>query len=258
MTATNARLTWAILAVNVLFFLFLELRGGSQNAAVLVQYGAKFGPLIAEGEWWRLIAPVFMHIGAFHLLANSIGLIIFGSIVEGAFGRPAFIATYMVAGIAGNVASYAAGPTVGAGASGAIFGLLGAFGVYLYLNKSALGQAASSSLGGLGFILAINVIFGLITPGIDNMAHLGGLVAGAAMAGALSPRVRMEPIFWFGERPLYVRPRQEKPSPMLISLSVILALAALSLTTVLVNTTYPDDPTGRFGSTLAPHERLYT
>jgi membrane associated rhomboid family serine protease len=242
--------TWLLLAVNVGFFLLLEAAGGSEDGAVLVRYGAKYGPLIADGEYWRLVVPVFMHIGAFHLIANSVGLLVFGGIVERAFGWPAFAVIYLAAGIAGNVASYAAGPTVGAGASGAIFGLVGAFGVYLYQNRAALGRAARGSLGGLALIIGINVVFGLSTPGVDNWAHFGGIVAGAAMALRLAPRVGWQPVYGAGDRPLGAVPRSRRAEPVAVASAAVAAAIMVVFATVLIARTYPDR-TSTFAASLS-------
>ncbi|MDA1257318.1 MAG: rhomboid family intramembrane serine protease [Chloroflexi bacterium] len=225
---------WSVLAINVVYFLVLEAAGGSESVEVLIDYGAKYGPGIADGEYWRLILPVFMHIGAFHLIANSIGLLVFGGIVERSYGWRAFLAIYLTAGVAGNVASYAAGPTVGAGASGAIFGMLGAFAVYLYFNRTLLGSSARGSLGGLAFIIAINIGFGLTTTGVDNWAHFGGLVAGGLLALRLSPRVVTENTYGLNNRLLLARPVVRQPAGAVIATATAAAFAVIVLITVIV------------------------
>ena len=242
---------WSVLAINVAYFLVLEAAGGSENVNVLIDYGAKYGPAIADGEYWRLITPVFMHIGAFHLLANSISLLIFGGVVERSYGWRAFLAIYLTAGVAGNVASYAAGPTVGAGASGAIFGMLGAFAIYLYLNRALLGSSARGSLGGLGFIIAINIGFGLTTTGVDNWAHFGGLFAGVLLAIRLSPRAVTEVTYGLNRRVLSARPVVRQSSVAAIGTATAASLAVLVVITVLVvrddterNRNLADDLTG--------------
>lgn len=156
--------------------------------------GAKYGPAIAEGEYWRLLTAVFIHIGLFHLVANSIGLLVFGGMVEQAYGVRSFLTLYLVAGIFGNLASYAAGPTVSAGASGAVFGIVGAFGTYLMVNRAVLGELARRSLWGIALILGINVVFGLNVGGIDNWAHLGGLLSGALVGWFLTPHLTRESV----------------------------------------------------------------
>jgi rhomboid protease GluP len=226
---------WSVLAINIVYFLLLELAGGSENVEVLIKYGAKYGPDIADGEYWRLVTPVFMHIGAFHLLANSISLLIFGGIVERSYGWRAFLAIYLAAGVAGNVASYAAGPTAGAGASGAIFGMLGAFAVYLYLNRSLLGSSARGSLGGLAFIIIVNVSLGLTTTGVDNWAHLGGLVAGTAIAVRLSPRAATNITYGLNRRLASTQSVVRQASMATIGTATVTAFAVLIVITVLIS-----------------------
>lgn len=156
---------------------------------MLLRFGAKYGPAIADGEYWRLLTAVFIHIGIFHLIANTVGLLIFGGMVERAYGMRAFIVIYLFAGVFGNVASYAAGPTVSAGASGAVFGIVGAFAAYLLANRQVLGDLARRSLWGVAMIVVINIVFGATVGGVDNWAHLGGLLSGALLGFFLVPRL---------------------------------------------------------------------
>jgi rhomboid protease GluP len=181
----------AIIAVNVLVFLMLTVTGGSEDNVNLYRWGAKYGPAIAGGEWWRLILPMFMHIGFFHLLTNSFGLLIFGSMAERLLGSPVYLSIYLVTGLLGNVASFVMGPTLGAGASGAVFGIIGAFGIYLLLNRKVMGEVARQALTSIAFIIAINLGIGFVSSGIDNAAHIGGLLGGMGMAYLVSPRSRM-------------------------------------------------------------------
>ena len=188
--------TVVLLAVNVLMWVALEATGGSQNSENLVRFGAKFGPAIALGEWWRLVMPMFLHIGFFHLLANSFGLFIFGGMVERIFGSFAFAAIYLVGGVLGNLFSYWAdigiyhSTPIGAGASGAVFGIVGAFGSYLLLNRHVLGQMGRQAMMSVLFIVGINFIFGITLSGVDNMAHLGGLFGGALLGFGHSPHAK--------------------------------------------------------------------
>lgn len=196
---SGAPVTVAIIAVNVLVFLLMTATGGSQDTVNLYQWGAKYGPAIADGEWWRLILPMFMHIGFFHLLTNSIGLLIFGSMAEKLFGSPTYLAIYLVTGILGNVASFIVSPALGAGASGAVFGVIGAFAVYLVLNRRVMGEAARQALTGVAFIVVLNIGIGFATAGIDNAAHVGGLLGGILMALIVSPRQRKVIMQGWGE-----------------------------------------------------------
>ena len=166
-----------------------RLNGGSKNWLTLVYYGAKEGLSISRGEYWRLLTPIFMHIGFFHLVVNSFGLIVFGPIMEKIFGPTRFLLIYIMTGIWGNIFSFISGISVGAGASGALFGVAGSYAAYLYLNKDDLGKFGRESLVGLSWIVGINIIFGFTVSGIDNSAHLGGLISGIIIGYFLSPKI---------------------------------------------------------------------
>ena len=204
--------TYALIAVNVLIWLAMEFegrsRGGSQNQAVLLQFGALYGPWIAAGEYWRLFTAMFLHIGLLHLAFNGFGLLIFGRIVEGIYGPVRFGLIYVLAGLFGSVASYLLNSaSIGAGASGAIFGVLGALAAFFLARREVLGEVGRQNLTGLAVIAAINLVFGFIQPGIDNWAHMGGLAAGFALGMALAPNYRLvDDTFGMGGRLRDVNP----------------------------------------------------
>lgn len=170
--------TTVLLATNVGVFgldLVLRLTGARIS---LIELGAMIPGRVAQGEWWRLITAAFLHVGVLHLALNAVGLYIFGSLVEGALGTPRFLAVYLVTGLAAGATSFAFGsPGVAAvGASGAVFGLLGAWLAY-NLRRRSLSLARANIQWAL-MLAGINLAFGLAVPGIDNLAHLGGLAAG--------------------------------------------------------------------------------
>ncbi len=187
-------LTAVILAANVGVFLVEVLLGGATNLLVLRRLGAMVPERIADGEYWRLLTAMFLHVGVFHLLLNSYALYLFGTIVEGTLGTLRFAAVYFVSGFVASATSYAFGAPmrVAAGASGAIFGLLGAWLAYNWRRRSL--SMAQWNMRTALFLVVINVLFGLTFRGIDNAAHLGGLVAGVmaglAAEGAGRRRVR--------------------------------------------------------------------
>ena len=187
---SGAPATTVIVILNIGLFIGVLVTGGADTQN-LVKWGAKYGPSIADGQYWRLLVPVFLHAGFFHLLTNLFGLVIFGSMVERTFGTKNFIAIYLAAGIIGNVVSFLAGPNPGVGASGGVFGIVAAFGVYLLLNRKLLGQMGSQQLTSIGLIVSINIVFGLVSTGIDNAAHFGGLLAGGFVAWLTTPRERL-------------------------------------------------------------------
>jgi len=163
------------LALQILMFLLLELKGGSTNTDTLIQFGAKFNPLIYEGEWWRFVSPILLHIGFLHLLMNSFALFYIGPAVERAYGKWKFFFIYLVAGISGSIMSFAFSPFLSAGASGAIFGC---FGALLYLgvyNRKVFFRTMGSNLL---IVVGINLALGFVIPNIDNAGHIGGLIGG--------------------------------------------------------------------------------
>ncbi len=221
----EAPVTWAIIAVNIVLWIGLTVTGGSENSSNLLRWGAKFGPGILDGEWRRLIMPVFLHAGLFHLMTNTFGLIVFGGTVEKTFGSVSYAAIYLLAGVLGNVASLWWGPSLGVGASGAVFGIIGAFGAYLMLNREHLGQIGRQSLTTVGFLVVINVIFGLVIMGVDNAAHVGGLLGGALIGFALAPQERLA----VPARPFQIGPVIERVEarPGLAQIAVVVAVVCV-------------------------------
>ncbi|UOR12311.1 rhomboid family intramembrane serine protease [Halobacillus amylolyticus] len=168
-------LTYVLLALNVLVYLFIEYKGSSTSITTLIEYGAKYNPAIVDGEWWRILSSMFLHIGTLHLLMNMLALYYLGTAVERIYGTLRFTSIYFLAGIFGGLASFMLNPQVAAGASGAIFGLFGAllyFGVhYKRLFFRTMGY-------NLIFVIGINLAFGILVPQVDNGAHMGGLLGG--------------------------------------------------------------------------------
>ncbi|MDA1189299.1 MAG: rhomboid family intramembrane serine protease [Chloroflexi bacterium] len=194
MLAKQPNVTWAIIAVNVLMWLLMTAVGSSENTGTLLQFGAMFGPYIAaKGEYWRLFTAMFLHAGLLHLGLNMFGLWIFGRMVEGLFGHVRFAVIYVIAGLAGSVVSYLLNQeTVAVGASGAVFGVLGATAAFFISQRQLLGRLAQRNITTLAMLVGINLLFGFFWPGIDNWAHLGGLAGGLAIGYVLSPRYELK------------------------------------------------------------------
>jgi rhomboid protease GluP len=184
--------TWIMLAGIVLVFLLETLAGGSTNTQVLVRLGAKVTPLIVQGEYWRLFTSTFLHIGLVHLAFNGYALLLLGTELERLFAWPRFLAIYLLSGLFGSLASYALSDTISAGASGAIFGLIGALAAFFALHRDRLGAWGRARLGNTVFLIAINLFLGFTQPGIDNLGHLGGLLAGLGLGWALAPRYELD------------------------------------------------------------------
>jgi membrane associated rhomboid family serine protease/predicted negative regulator of RcsB-dependent stress response len=196
-------ITWGLLGANALVFAVMaatalitgqqSLSGflASPDPALLLRFGAKYGPAILDGDYWRLITAVFLHDGLIHLAINSYALFVIGLQTERFFGHARFLIIYLLAGAASVTASYMAQSTLAVGASGAIFGLVGALAVFFLRNRRIFGAMGRRQLSNLALVVVINLIFGLSVEGIDNWAHLGGLVAGLVLAWVLTPRYRV-------------------------------------------------------------------
>ena len=182
-------LTGALVAVAIAIAVFV---GSSTDLGVLVRAGAMVRGRIADGEWWRLVSSIFIHVGMVHLVVNAIGLYFLGRTTEELFGSTRTLAIFAVAGGSGALASYLAAPTsISTGASGAVFGLLGALFVELTLHRQRYRAAWKRGMwGGLVVVTVAQVAVGFVYPVIDQWAHGGGLVAGAVMGGVLSHHAR--------------------------------------------------------------------
>jgi len=168
-------LTYILLGINIVVFLLMTLAGGSTNQRVLIAFGAKVNTLIQAGEIWRFLTSAFIHIGFMHLAFNLYALWSLGPFVEERLGHWRFLIIYILSGLGGSIASFFFSSALSAGASGAIFGLLGAL-LYYSLRRPSLWK---SGLGmNLVIVILINFGFGLTQTGIDNFAHLGGLLIG--------------------------------------------------------------------------------
>jgi rhomboid protease GluP len=174
--------SYILIAIQLLVFLLMEFKGGSTEPSTLINFGAKFNPLILEGEWWRFFTPMFLHIGFLHLLMNSMALYYLGPMVERIYGNIRFLFLYLFAGFVGVLASFLFSANLSAGASGAIFGC---FGALLYFGI-AFPRLFIRSLGfNILIVLGLNLLFGFTVPGIDNAGHIGGLLGGFAAAAIL-------------------------------------------------------------------------
>lgn len=181
--------TLSLVVVNVALFLLALLLGGAQPAdsglefltpdsGVLLRLGLQSPELVAMGEWWRLVMPIFLHLGLLHLVMNTLVLWLTGRSLEAEIGGPAFFAMYITAGVIGFVGSQVAG-IGGGGASGAVAGVLGCTIVYRRLTDGSFRHPVSQMAIQL---VVINAIFGLLVSKVNNVAHLGGLLSGAALA----------------------------------------------------------------------------
>jgi rhomboid protease GluP len=197
--------TAALLAAILVVFVLELLAGAPRDPQVLVNMGAIMKGAFLQGEYWRLVAAMFLHGGFMHLALNMWALWQIGAIFETLFGSTRFLLTYFISGIAASIVSSILIPawTPGVGASGAIFGIIGALIIALrrsprWSRKEWSGALARQLLMWAG----INIVIGFTIPGIDNGAHIGGLVAGLLL-GLVPHRVPPPPP---GEIMIDVRP----------------------------------------------------
>ena len=169
-------ITLGIIFINCLIFLLMYLLGnGSKNTNTLINFGALYKPKVLSGEYYRLITSSFLHIGIIHLLVNNYSLYIIGSQMESFLGKIKFIFVYLISALCGGLMSLIFTDGVSAGASGAIFGLLGSLLYFGYNYRVFLGNVLKSQIVPL---IILNLGLGFILSGIDTAAHIGGLIGG--------------------------------------------------------------------------------
>jgi rhomboid protease GluP len=211
-------LTHIIFGINAAVFLGMALSGATVMEfpiRELVQWGANVGALTFSGEWWRLITNVFVHGGLIHIAFNMWCLWNLGQLCESLYGRWTYGAIYLICGLGASLASAAWHPYVpSVGASGAIFGLAGALIAAFKLGEFSVPRSAlSGTLRSLGAFVVYNLIFGFILPGVDNTAHIGGLVTGLIVGALIA----------------LVAPHQQGLRRALILMGVTLVLAAAAV-----------------------------
>lgn len=188
--------TQIIFGINAAVFVGMVLSSSSVMdfpGGTLVRWGANVGALTFSGEWWRLLTNIFEHGGLLHIAFNMWCLWNLGELCEALYGRSTFAAIYLICGLGASVASASWHPYVpSVGASGAIFGLAGALIAAFKLGEFSVPRSAlSGTLRSLGAFVVYNLVFGFALPGIDNTAHIGGLITGlivGALIAVYAPR----------------------------------------------------------------------
>lgn len=193
-SAENERKSWmyrrkapctaALIVVNVAVFIFLSFGGMTEDAYYMLRNGAMYLPLLQQGEYYRMFTSIFLHFGFSHLVNNMLMLGVMGWQLELVIGRIKFLIIYFAAGLGGNVLSALAELRTGdyavsAGASGAIFGIIGAL---LYIAVRNHGQIGNVSGQGILIMVVLTLYYGFTSSGVDNFAHIGGLAAGFVLA----------------------------------------------------------------------------
>lgn len=188
---TEAMCTAILIFINVAVFLVLSVLGNTEDTLFMLEHGAAYEPLVVQKhEFYRIVTSIFLHFGIDHLLNNMVLLGALGWNLEIEIGKIRFTLIYLLSGIGGNIISLYHGIqtqeyAVSAGASGAIFGLMGALLYVVIANRGRLGRLSGR---GMAFMVALSLYFGLTSSGVDNWAHIGGLVCGVLLAAILYRR----------------------------------------------------------------------
>lgn len=193
--------TYALIIVNVIIWLAMNiyaLQKGINVQSLFTPLGAKENYLIFSGEYWRFLTPIFLHADFQHLAMNCLSLFVFGKIIEGMYGHVKFGLIYFAAGIIGNIASFMFSPHSAVGASGSIFGLMGALFYFRVENPTLFKRYFGNNIL---IMVVVNLVYGFIKPGIDNFGHIGGLVGGFLTSGIL--KIRKAPNKLLG-RPVFI------------------------------------------------------
>ncbi len=180
----------AIIAVNFIYFGYLEMIGDTQDSLFMVAHGAMFLPEILRGQYWRLLTAVFMHFGIGHIINNMLVLYVMGDHLERALGSMRYLLFYLICGVGANVVSMwfemvTARVSVSAGASGAVFGVIGGL---LYVVLRNRGKLEDLSTRQMAVMILLSLYFGFTSSGVNNVAHVAGLVIGF-LTGAVLYRV---------------------------------------------------------------------
>lgn len=165
---------------NIFIFIVLEMFGSTENTAYMLKCGAAYTPLILEGQWYRLVTSMFLHFGIGHLLNNMVLLLFLGDTLEGMVGKWKYLLIYLGGGIIGNLVSLiidcrTGQVAVSAGASGAVFAVIGGILVILIKHKGRFRDMTASRVL---FMMALSIYYGFQSTGIDNAAHVGGALGG--------------------------------------------------------------------------------
>ena len=181
--------TWGIMLVNIVYFLYLDLTGSSEDVAFMMRHGAMFVPAVLDGEYFRLLIAVFMHFGIQHLVNNMLILFIFGNFMEKAMGKWRYLLFHLACGVGVNLVQVGwyllenrfRNPEVivSAGASGAIFGIAGGL---LYIILRNRGRLENLKTRQMALMIIISLYLGFRSAETNNLAHIAGVVVGFIMA----------------------------------------------------------------------------
>jgi membrane associated rhomboid family serine protease len=191
-----------LIAINVVIYVVLLVLSvtvgsglgplGAIDQNLLVNAGGQVNLLVSQGQVWRIFTAMFLHYNLLHIGLNMLSLFLIGGVVEVFYGKWRYLLIYLLSGIIGGIVTYFVMPpnTLAVGASGAIFGVFGALGVFYIVNRRALGRYGTGAITNWLFWLGLNLVFGFTNTGIGIWDHIGGLVAGIIIGALLIPRSR--------------------------------------------------------------------
>ena len=170
--------------INLIVYIILEIIGDTESSQFMVSHGAAYTPYILNGAYWRLFTSMFLHFGFYHITYNMLSLIFIGDILESVVGPVRYLIIYLAGGLCGNLLSLALSArsgryTVSAGASGAIFAVIGAIFYIALRNRSRFGE---NNMRRLILMIVLMIMQGVVDKGVDNAAHGGGLAGGFLLA----------------------------------------------------------------------------
>lgn len=186
----KAYVTWGIMLVNVVYFLFLDLTGSSEDSMYMLAHGAMYVPFVLGGEYFRLLTSMFMHFGISHLVNNMLILFVLGNYMEKAMGKIRYLLFYLCCGIGANLAELGwyflllqkngySQDVVSAGASGAIFGVAGGLLYIVIANRGRLEDLTSRKMAAM---IILSLYLGFRSVETDNLAHIAGVVVGFVLS----------------------------------------------------------------------------
>lgn len=222
--------TYTLLGITVLIFLLQLFTRAWLGFDLPAALGAKQNDLIVDGQLWRLFTPMFLHstTNLLHIVFNMYALFSFGPGLERFYGTGRYLILYFVAGFVGNVFSFVFSPVASLGASTAIFGLIGAEVVFLYRNRTFLGNRARPALMNLLVIVVLNLFLGFSSGFIDNWGHIGGLIGGVVFAWFGGPLLDVS-----GSYPNFqVTDQRSNSQSFLVAAAMFVVFAAIVFVTI--------------------------
>jgi len=172
----------------------VDIKDNDALSTVLINYGAKDNDLIVQGQYWRFVTPIFLHANLLHVGLNMLNLAVLGVFLERLVGHLRYLFIYFVTGIVSIIASFYFMPQeISVGASGAIFGLVGAYSIFVLMHRRAFPKHGIPALLWLIIVIGVNLGIGLFVPNVDNYAHIGGLLSGCLLGWWFTPLYALSP-----------------------------------------------------------------